>query len=165
MNLDPVRDALLADARRDADEAYAAAERDANAQLHDARRASDRLLTRARAAGESDARAAVAEELARARREAREVVLVARREADDSMRSAAQQAVQQLRRAPDYPALIDGLTRLARGQLGERATVAIDEVVGGVVATAGSRSVDYRLPEIAQRCLDSPTRELEAAWR
>jgi hypothetical protein len=70
-----------------------------------------------------------------------------------------------LRDDPGYAALVGALTELARHQLGPAATVSVDKEAGGVVARAGSRSVDYRLPVVADRCLAALGPELEALWR
>lgn len=165
MNLDAVVDALLADARADADALRADADRDAEAALAAARREADRLLAGARADGEAEARTVAATELARSRRAGRETVLAARRQAYDRLRLEAGLAAAALRQSPSYPGLVENLGRLARLQLGAGAAVTVDGEVGGVVARAGSRSVDYRLPAIAERCLHELGPEVDALWR
>ena len=161
MNLDPVSEALMADARRDAEELRAATDREAGAVLVSAHRESERLLATARADGEAEARAVAAAELARARRLARELVLAARRESYERLRVEARRAASRLQGAPGYAALVDGLADLARRQLGADVVVTVDDTLGGVVANAGSRSVDYRLPIIADRCARALGAELE----
>lgn len=165
MSLDPVREALLADARQHGDELRAAAGRDAAAAVRDARAEADRLLAAARAEGEAEARRERAIEGARLRRRARERVLTAQREAYERLRSEARRTVPQLRAEPGYEALLVGLATMARAQLGDAATVVVDDEVGGLVAHAGSRSVDYRLPAIAERCVAALGTELEALWQ
>lgn len=164
MSLEPVRDALLADARRDAEATRAAAERDAAAAVAAAHREAERLLAAARADGEAEARAVAAAERAHASRRARELVLSARRDAYEQARAEARQAASELRASPGYAALVDGLARLARRQLGDGAAVTVDGEAGGLVASAGSRSVDYRLPAVADRCL-ALAQSLERLWR
>lgn len=165
MNLQPVRDALLAGARRDAEELRAAAERDAAGALAGAQREAERLMAAARAEGEAEARRVAAKELARARREARQLVLAARCAAGERLAAEARRAASDLRHTPGYRELLDGLARLARTQLGGEAIVVVDEEVGGLVSTLGSRSVDYRLPAVASRCLAQLAGEVDALWR
>lgn len=165
MNLEPVRDALLAQARRDADQTRSAADRDAEAGVARAHDEADRLLAAARAEGEAEARAVAATELARARRQAREVVLSAQHAAYQRALAEAERAASDLRHAPGYPALIAGLTGLAAAQLGPGADVAIDDEAGGLVATVEGRSVDYRLPVIASRCVRALGDGVEILWR
>ena len=165
MNVDPVREALLADARREAEEVRATAERDAAVAVRTAHDEAERMEAAARADGEAEARAVAAAELAMARRRARELVLAARRDAYQRAVTEARRAASELRRVAGYAALVDGLSELARGQLGHDAVVSIDDEVGGVVAQAGSRSVDYRLPVIAERCLAALGPKVEALWR
>ena len=165
MSLDAVRDALLADARQAGDERRAAAIREAAATRDSARRSASQLLAGVREAGAAEARAVAARELARARRQAHETVLAARREVYERARSEARRAATSLRDAPDHAELCDGLASAARRQLGADASVEIDPEVGGVVATAGSRSVDYRWPAIADRCFDALGAAVEELWR
>ena len=165
MTLEPVREALLSDARQDAAQLRQAAEREAGATVAAAREEAGRLRATARADGEAEARAAAAAELARARRDARHSVLAARRDAYERARACAERAASALRDAPRYAALLDALSELARRQLGEDAVVVVDDEVGGFVATAGTRSVDYRLPAVADRCLVGLGPEVEALWR
>ncbi len=165
MNLEPVRDALLADARRDAEGLRTRAERDAAATVAAGSREAERLLAEAHAAGEAEARAVVAADLAQARREAREVVLRARRDVYERTLAAARDEASALRHAPRYDALVDGLTGVARQQLGDDTAVIVDDEVGGLLARAGARTVDYRLPAIAERCFGDVGPDLEALWR
>lgn len=165
MNVDPVRDALLADARRDADDLRAAAERDAAAAVQSARDEAQGMLAAARAEGAAEARTVAAAELARARRHARELVLAARRDAYERARTETSRAASELRHAPGYTSLVEGLIEVAGRQLGEAAVTSVDDTAGGIVASAGSRTVDYRLPAIADRCLAARGTELESLWR
>jgi hypothetical protein len=43
--------------------------------------------------------------------------------------------------------------------------VAIDDEAGGLVATVEGRSVDYRLPVIASRCVRALGDVVEILWR
>lgn len=165
MNLDAVRAALLADAQQDGDATVAAAGREATATVSAARDEAQQIVAAARAEGEAEARAVSTTELARARRRARELVLAARRSVYDRARAAVGDAAPGLRDAPDYDALVDGLSRLARSQLGDDAVVTVDDDVGGVFARAGSRTVDYRLPVIAERCFEAIGSDVESVWQ
>ena len=122
-------------------------------------------MAAARADGEAEARVVAAAELAQARRHARELVLAARRHTYECALAQVRGAASELRHAAAYPALVDGLAQAAHRQLGDDAVVSTDEAVGGVVASAGSRSVDYRLPTVAERCLAALGAEVEALWR
>lgn len=165
MTLEAVRDALLAEARADAAEQVAAADTAGRDAVDAAQAEADRLLAQARADGEAEARAAVAGELARARRQAREVVLAARRAAYEHVGAEARRQATELGEAPGGASLVEGLAALARAQLGDGAVVDADGEVGGVVARAGTRSVDYRLAAVAERCLDALGPEVEELWR
>jgi len=164
MNLEVVRHALLADARREAATLSAAAEEAVATALDAAREEAERMVDGARAEGEAEARRVAATEGARARREARERVLGARRAAYETLRAESRRAALALREDPRYPDLVDGLAHVAGHQLGDAAAVRVDEQCGGVVATAGSRSVDYRLEVVADRCLAAMGAEVEALW-
>lgn len=165
MNLHAVQDALLADATAEADAIRDAARRDADGVVEAARRDAERMVAVARADGEAEARRVSAIGLARARREAREQVLSARRAAVERLLAAAARAAVALRGDAGYPELLDGLGRAARGQLGDDAVVRVDTRAGGLVATAGSRSVDYRLDVLADRCVEAMGSRIEALWR
>ncbi len=165
MNLGAVREALLADARREGDELRGAASRDGEAMVAAARREAEQLLADARQAGAAEARAVSAAELARARRQAHELVLAARREVFERARAEVRRAATSLREAPDHAALCTGLGSVARGQLGADADVEIDHDVGGIVARSGGRSVDYRWPAIADRCFAALGADVEELWR
>lgn len=165
MNVEPVRRALLEDARVAGEEAEAAAERDARAAVAAARQEAERVLAGARAGGDAEARLVRSAELARARRQARQLVLRARRDAYERARAAARDAASALRHDRRYATLVEALAEVARRQLGDDAAVTVDEEAGGLVASAGTRTVDYRLPAIADRCLTAIGPGVEALWR
>jgi vacuolar-type H+-ATPase subunit E/Vma4 len=164
VSLEPLRDALLAEARARAarclDEARAAA----RASLADARTQADALVARARDEAEDGARRARARALASARREARAQVLQARHDAYDALRRACVEQTLGLRASPGYPALLDRLERAARARLGAGARIERDPQAGGVRARAGSRSIDETLPALALRALDSLGAEVAGLW-
>jgi vacuolar-type H+-ATPase subunit E/Vma4 len=165
VTLKAVRRALMDDADADAGRVLAAAREEAEAQVAAALHEARRMTGAARAEGDAEARTAAAIEQARVRRRAREAVLAARQAAVDRLRAAAREAAVRLRDDPRYPELLAGLERTARDQLGEGATVDVQPPTGGLVAAAGSRSVDYRLDSLADRCVDALGEEIEALWR
>lgn len=165
MTTESVRRALLADAERACDELLAAADSDAADTLAAAQRQAEALLAKAAEDGRAEARAAAAAEMARARRAAREIVLSARRAAYDEALAAARVASAALQEDTRYPALLAALTALAHGQLGEAAEVSVDARDGGLEARAGSRSVDYRLPVMAERCFVAAGPAVDVLWR
>ena len=95
-------------------------------------------------------------------------MLRARREAYDQLVTDAERAVAGLRLDPDYERLLAELRRRAREQLGgdDRVDidVEIDAEVGGLVARAGSHSVDYRLPAVADRALPDLGAQVDPRW-
>jgi len=157
--LEPLRAALLARARAEADGVRAAAEDDAREVLAAARDEAEALLADARARGAADAAALDAVELARRRRAARGVVLRAQRAAYDDLRSRACAAVQMLLADPDLHA---HLADAVRGGLGDRAIVR-DRPDGGVVAqTPDGRSIDGSVTALVDGALAEL--DLEQLW-
>lgn len=164
MNLEPVRMALLTQARAEADAQVSAARREADERRSSARAEADALLRRARDEREEAAAAARSRSLLRARREARAIVLRARQDAYDELRAAALAAAADLRVRPDYPRLRDRLAAAARERLGPEAEVT-EPAGGGVLARAGDRLVDCSLPVLVQRRLAELGPDLEELWR
>jgi vacuolar-type H+-ATPase subunit E/Vma4 len=165
MTVEAVHRALLADAQQERDDQLVEAEREAAATLERARREAEDLLVAARSDGEAEARAAAATELARSRRQARQLVLEARLDAYEGARAEVRAAAAGLRADPGHAALVAALGDLARRQLGPDALVCVDEHDGGLTASNGSRSVDYRLSTMADRCLAEAGDEVEVLWR
>ena len=165
MNLDVVRDALLADARAEAATTLAEVAAWADRELADARRRAADQVAASEAAGRADAEADLALARAAARREARRLVLVAESEARRELVDRAREEVRSLRSEPGYEDMLRELESLARSQLGVDATVIVDEQAGGLVGTAPGRRVDYRLPVLVERGVDAMGREVEQLWR
>lgn len=161
--LAPVRTALLARARADADAARQRAHDQAVEIRSDARQRAEQLLAESRAAGAERARAAVAEQLSRRQREARAVVLAAQRALYDQLRQQCREAAYALRADPGYPALKARLTEHALSVLGPGALVR-ESPDGGVVATAGNRVLDLSLPALAEREIDRLGAEVVRLW-
>ena len=157
--LRPLRAALLAAARDDAERSLRSAEAAAGERLAEARTRADGLLAEARARGEAEAATLVAAEAAAAQRAARRVVLTAQREVYDRLRTAAGAAVRDL--------LTDDATRARlaatlRSRLGGDAEVA-PTPDGGLRATADDgRAVDASVATLVDLALD--TLDGEALW-
>lgn len=162
--LAPLREALLAAARADAERVLAAADADADAADAQARADAEAMRAAARARGAADAEALLAVAQGSARREARAVVLDAQRHALEDLRARARQAVRDLRNDPGYPAVREALADRARARLGDAALVQ-DASVGGVVATAGTRRVAFTLDGLADELVDRLGPDVEGLWR
>lgn len=143
--LAPVREALLALARRDAQAVIAEADADASATLAEAARQAEQIRSAAQSEAATAAAALLAVEQARINRESRAVELRARRAAYEELVRRAHEAVRDL---SDDPGLLDRLAALARGELGPTATVHRNPD-GGVTAQAGGRRVSYPLTALA----------------
>jgi vacuolar-type H+-ATPase subunit E/Vma4 len=165
VSLVTAREALLADARRRAEEIVAQAEEQAREQTEPAREQAEEIVAAARAQGEADGRLEAAREEAMQRFSAHMTVLGAQRESYEELRRRARAAVLALRDEPGYPELLDRLAAAARRDLGDDAQLQIDPPdVGGVRGTAGTRAVDYTLAALADRCVDDLGPRLAALW-
>jgi vacuolar-type H+-ATPase subunit E/Vma4 len=163
--LDPVRQALLDDARaeagrirtearRRADDAVAEAEQEVAAEVAEVTR------RQAIAAG-----ARADQVRARADAEAHTEMLGAREDVHQDLLEAVRVAALRLRDDERYPALLDHFEAVARAQLGAEAHVERDPPAdGGIVAVAGTRRVDYTLTTLAERALDVHADEVTALW-
>lgn len=158
--LAPVRAALLAAARQEADRGEAQARARAAETLTAAAGRADAIVSAARAAGAADAEAVARIDLGRARRAARARTLRARREAYDRLRRESRQAVGRVRDEPGYAAIRATLTAAAQRLLGPDAEV-VDAEGGGVIARTGSRRVDLSLRALADRAVDRVAAGLE----
>jgi vacuolar-type H+-ATPase subunit E/Vma4 len=153
VSLDPLREALLGEARQSAEDCRLRAARDARSILERAEADAWALLERARTEGEAAGELEAARERARAQSEARALVLGAKQALREQLKERALASAEELRREPRYRTLLEGLARKARAQLGEDAVLEMDAPGGGVVAQAGNRRVDYSLPVLVDRCL------------
>lgn len=161
--LAPVREALLADARGDADRLLDEADADVEAVCRRTAAECDRIRREARARGEKDAEELVVAERARARRQARAVVLRARGQAYDDLRHRVHEAALALRDATDYPELRERLAGQARALVGDSARVS-ESADGGVVAEDGGRRAVLSLTALAERVLERMGPDLEGLW-
>ena len=160
--LAPVRAALLARARAEAEAAVRAAQEEANRTLAEGDAQARALVEQGRREGAADAEAALATERSRTRRRCRGLVLRAQRAAYDALRAATQEQVAGLRDDPAWPAMRAGLAVRARHLLGPAAELA--EVPDGVVARDGPRSADLTLSSLADARLEGLGPEVEQLW-
>lgn len=151
--LAPVREALLAGARADAERTVARADAAAERSLAEARAAAARIREQARAQGAASGTAAARERQRASRRAGRTRVLRAQRDEYERLRHAARQAVARLASEPDYPRLRQRMVGAVTRALGPQATVR-DGPGGGVVGEVPGRRVDYSLTGFADRAVD-----------
>jgi len=166
MNLEPLRQALLASVATELREREQQDETARSEQLAAAREQADQLITQGRLDGERAASREVARVHATAVRTARESKLHAQRTLLDELRSRALEAALRLRGDPGYEQLLDRLAELAGEQLGRDAEIERDPPgAGGLRARTGTRSVDYTLPALAERTIDGFGDRLGDLWR
>lgn len=157
--LEPLRAALIARARAEADRVCADAETAGRQLLAEGRDEAEALLAKARAQGETDAAAMFASEMDRARRSARGVVLAAQRAAYTELRQRALTAVRGLLADPARRAR---LAAVLRSQLGDQAVVR-EHPDGGIVAeTPDGRSLDASIEKLVDSAVADL--DLEQLW-
>ena len=161
--LQPVKQALLATARADAERLLADADAEATASVSRAEAEADRIRTAARAQGAADAEAVLVAERARARRRARAQVLGAQREAYDDLRVRVARALPELRASAGYAAWQDAVRRQVQEMLGEGAVLA-EHPDGGVVGEAPGRRVAVTLTALADEAVDALGADVEGLW-
>ena len=123
MNLGPLREALLAEARADAARTLAQADADAAATIAAARAEAEALVVQARADGAAAAEIEGAHVQAQARRAARAAVLAAERELYDELCRQALAGAAALRGTAVWDKLLLELAAAARSQLGPEAKI------------------------------------------
>jgi vacuolar-type H+-ATPase subunit E/Vma4 len=153
--------ALLARARRDAEDEAAEARASADATLARARAQADEIVAAARAQGAADAAAALSGERSRTLREARARVLRAEREAYDELRRRALADVTALldRAGPEVRAR---LVREAAARLGPGAEVRPG--ARGPTAVAGLRRLTLEPERLVDRVIEGLGPELAGLW-
>lgn len=161
--LDPVRRALLDDARAEAERLRVEARAAADRAIDDARAEVDAAVARARRKATASAQVRAEEHLAAARRDAHTAVLEAQAELRRQLIERVRSASANIRDDPRYQRLVDHLVALAREQLGDDAEITHDPD-GGIVASSGSLRVDYRLAALADRAVDAAAEEVAALW-
>jgi vacuolar-type H+-ATPase subunit H len=162
--LEPVRCALLADAHDEADRLLTAARTHAREVVDRAEQDVADAVADAVRRRTIASRAHADQIRARARADAHAEQLAARERNLQELRRAVRDAALRLRHDRRYPALLDDLQVMARAQLGPDARIERDPTpVGGIVATAGRRRVDYSLPALADRAIAAHP-EVESLW-
>lgn len=162
VRLDAFRNAVLADARSEAERTFEAAARDAEATLAEARRRAEQLIEQARREGRDAAERETRRRRIDARRQARALVLRERRRALDRLRDTV---LERLRDGATYERLEAVLVQQAQRQLGANAKIERHGDAGGLVAYSDGRRVDYRLPVLVERAIDELGSRLEDLWR
>lgn len=163
MNLGPLRDALLAEARAEAARTLAQADADAAATIAAARAEAEALVEQARADGAAAAEIEGAHVQAQARRAARAAVLAAQRELYDELCRRAFDEAAALRGTAVWETLLSHLEAAARSQLGPAARVEVDPATG-VRAYLNGTSVDYSLSVVVDRALERLGARTEELW-
>lgn len=161
--LSPVHDALLADARAEADALVEAARRSADELVAAADAEVHEQVTAARRRAERTERARADRELVRARGDAHRAILEAERELRQLWIDRVHERLVELLVDASHGRLVERLEQLARQQLGDGATIEHD-TDGGVLAASGGRRVDYRLSALADRAVELLAEEAAASW-
>lgn len=162
-SLVPVRDALLTDARAEAERLIAAARRDADEIVAAAEaEVAEQVATARRRAARTE-QAGAEREMARARAAAHAALLTAERDLRQRWIDRVHERLPELRSDDRYPVLLARLEALARTQLGADARIE-REPDGGFVALAAGRRVDYRLGALATRAIDGLAEEATGSW-
>lgn len=163
--LEPVREALLTDAKSQADRLIADATGAAAIEADEAERKAEAEIERAARRGAASAQARADQELAHARNVAHREVLEAKDDIRGRFQEALHAAALNLRNDARYPALVHELERLARDQLGPNTHIEPDpNGLGGIVGVSGARRVDYTLPALADRALESVADRVGQLW-
>jgi vacuolar-type H+-ATPase subunit E/Vma4 len=165
VQLQPVRRALLDDATHDAEQIAGRASQRAADVVDSARRESATQLEQVRRRRERSAEAHAEQMLAMAHNNAHEAILRAREVVRRQLIDETRRSVMAVRNDERYDTLLDRLEDLARAQLGADARIDRDPAPdGGVIATNGSRRVDYTLPALADRALEALADEVALLW-
>lgn len=166
MNLDSLRTALRVEAETEAAKRLAEVDEACKRRVAEAHAMARELTNQGRLEG---ARVAARNSLRRraaANRRARELRLAAQRELIDELRLRANEAALEIRKDPRYEELLERVSQAAKSQLGAEADVRVDPPdLGGVVARAGSTSVDYTLPALVDRAIAQLDGQLETIWQ
>lgn len=164
MNVEPLREAVLAAARAEAERIEAEAAEEAAARVERAQRQGAALVEQARDEGAAAGEAVAAHDHAEARRRARALRLAAERDVWDELAREAHEAARALPARPAYDALLEHVVAAARRQLGGRPHFE-HAPGGGVRATRNGCSVDYSLDALVDRALQGLGDDVEELWR
>lgn len=163
--LEPVRAALLENARCRAEQIVDEAHAAADAIVADATETADGEIRRAEDRARAAAQARSDQKLEQARAGAHQHVLQTKADIARRLVDATHQAVRDLPSDPRYPDLLVHLERLARNQLGPDVEIERDpDGFGGVIGRHGSRRVDYTLPALGDRALNQLGDDTEQLW-
>ncbi len=163
--LEPVSEALVAAARRRAEQQRADAIEDVRIELSRAHAEAHRLVAEARVQGASAAEWVASLQLVEARRQAREMVLGARRRAYEALRQDAIERLALRARTTEGRMLTDRLSALVEERLGR--DVSIDEAERDVLvieAQSGNRRATIGPTVLIDHVLLSMTEEVEGLW-
>jgi vacuolar-type H+-ATPase subunit E/Vma4 len=166
MTLEPLREALRAEADAERKRRLRAVEDECARLVADAEAEAHALVRQGRLDGEAAARREGARRRDAATRKAREIRLRARQRQIEELDRRARAAVLDARTDDRYPALLERLASVVREQLGPDAEVEIDPAgLGGVIGHRGKATVDYTLPSLAGRAITDLGEEVERLWR
>ena len=166
MSLEPLRLALRAEIDAEVEGRLAEVDFECTRMAADAETKAHELARQARCEGEAAAAKEAVRRRATATRRAREILLQAQRRQVEELQLRSREAVLRLREDSRYPELLERLARAAREQLGPDAEVELDPPgLGGVIGRARRTSVDYTLPALVDRVIESLGDELESIWR
>ena len=161
--LAPLRERLLADAQATLSGILDAARDQAGVTRTAAEVEAVRIRAAAAAAGEETARSEAALRSARARRQGHQAVLESRRALRDEVGRRVRESAIALTADPRYPALMERLRARAVEVLGPDVVVT-EGPDGGLVAVAGSRSLDLTLPTLAEAVLGAMAPDVSGLW-
>jgi vacuolar-type H+-ATPase subunit E/Vma4 len=160
--LSPVRQALLAEARAQADALLAEADADVEEMVSAASTQAAEMRSQAREQGTADAGRYLAAERARSRREARQVVLQAQRRAWEELRRRCHEAVLILREDSSYQDRLADVVERSTQSHGP--DVVVEERSDGVVLENSRRRTSYTLTDLAESALHRRGRDIEGLW-
>jgi vacuolar-type H+-ATPase subunit E/Vma4 len=161
--LEPMRVALLAQARADAAAILDRARAQARTEREHAESEAAAITECAAAAGRARAAGQLAARQRAAAAAGRAQLLAAQCAAYDRWRAESTDAVLGLHAEPGYARIRDGLRAMAVRLLGPDAVI-VDDPDGGVVAQGDGRMLDLRLRTIAARALDRVEPEIGELW-
>jgi vacuolar-type H+-ATPase subunit H len=160
----PVRDALLAAARRDAQALVAEAQQEGTRLLEQADAEADRLREAGRRDGEQDAEQVRRDLQARARRRGRGIVLAAQRDALEQLRRAVHHRLREIwDDEPSRARVTARLVDLARHDLGPTATIT-DHPAGGIVVGRDHTRATYLLTDLADQVIEDLGHDIAGLW-
>ncbi len=159
----PVREALLARARADAERLLAEVDAEGDAIIARAQVEAEAIRAEARAQGEADAASVLVADRARARRQGRALVLAAQREGYSGLRARVVEQAATLRGDPGYATWCDRLSEVVRAALGPDAVVR-ELPEGGILGEAPGHRIAYTLVALAERALDALGPDVEGLW-